>query len=401
MSSSTFQERLPNFRNQYARLKSKAAKGRFVTRLSETFEFERKYLLKLLNGIRRYKPPRGRAATYGPEVERAAVRLRRAAGWPCAPYFKEMLPKILPDWEALNGPLDAGLREALLRISAASLGRIFKRHPASWPRHGNRRSGRNKQSFGIAACPGKAIEDGRPGVFQFDSVAHGGGLPEPFFWSLNMTDAETQWCEFGFSWCRSAEATLAAFKAMTARLPFPVRKLHPDNGGEAINAIMLGHIAKAMPGVEVFRSRPYHKNDNCRVEQKNGAILRPYFGAMRLDLRKQERELGNIARLLALYTNLFVPVKKLVRKELADAKAVKYRLTFDKPRTPFQRLRELEPGNPNLPRLEECYRNTNAIALRLEIGRRIREIGRAVAPTGGERRAACRPPLPSRQCPRI
>ena len=94
MSSSTFQERLPDFRNQYARLKSKAAKGRFVTRLSETFEFERKYLLKLLNGTRRYKPPRGRAATYGPEVERAAVRLRRAAGWPCAPYFEEMLPKI-------------------------------------------------------------------------------------------------------------------------------------------------------------------------------------------------------------------------------------------------------------------------------------------------------------------
>ena len=95
MSASTFQERLPDFRNQYARLKSKAAKGRFATRLCETFGFERKYLLKLLNGIRRYKPPRGRAATYGPEVERAALRLRRAAGWPCAPYFKEMLPKIL------------------------------------------------------------------------------------------------------------------------------------------------------------------------------------------------------------------------------------------------------------------------------------------------------------------
>ncbi len=214
MSSSTFRERLPDFRNQYARLKSKAAKGMFVTRLSETFEFERKYLLKFLNGNCRYKPSRGRAATYGPEVE-------RAAGWPCAPYFKGMLPKILPDWEALNGPLDAGLREALLRISAASLGRIFKRQPASWPRHGNRRFGRNRQSFGIAACLGKAIEDGRPGVFQFDSVAHGGELPEPFFWSLNMTDAETQWCEFGFSWCRSAEATLAAFKAMAARPSTP------------------------------------------------------------------------------------------------------------------------------------------------------------------------------------
>lgn len=182
---------------------------------------------------------------------------------------------------------------------------------------------------------------------------------------------------------------------MTARLPFPVRELHPDNGGEAVNSLMLGHMEKTMPWTRVTRSRPYHKNDNCRVEQKNGAILRPYFGDVRLDLRKQEGELNETARLLALYTNLFVPCRKLVGRRPADEKAVKVSRVFDRPKTPLERLRECDPGNPNVPRLESVYRKTNSIALRREIARRIDETRKAVAPVsaGASRRHTA--PTPS------
>lgn len=113
---------------------------------------------------------------------------------------------------------------------------------------------------------------------------------------------------------RRAAATLKAFREMTARLPFPVRELHPDNGVETINSPMPGHIEKAMPWTRVTRSRPYNKNDNYRVGQKNGAILRPYFGDVRLDLGKQEGEPDETARLPALYTNLFVPCRKLAAR---------------------------------------------------------------------------------------
>ena len=91
----------------------------------------------------------------------------------------------------------------------------------------------------MTACPGASLEDGRPGVGQLDSVAHGGGGPEPHFYSLDLTDAQTQWVEFSFAWCRGAHAVKSAFAKMVARLPFPLRKVHPDGGSEFINSVFL------------------------------------------------------------------------------------------------------------------------------------------------------------------
>ena len=102
----SFKDKLTDYRNRYGRLKGKGSKGRFLTRLSEAFGFERKYLIKLPNGQREFKPPRGRGRTYGKEVERMALKLRRLAADPCAPYFVAMLPRLVADWEALKGPLD-------------------------------------------------------------------------------------------------------------------------------------------------------------------------------------------------------------------------------------------------------------------------------------------------------
>ncbi len=88
----SFKDKLVDYRNRYRRLKSKASKGRFVTRLCEVFDLERKYVLKLLNGQREFKAARGRGRTYGREVELMAVRLRRAAGDPCAVLHGDAAP---------------------------------------------------------------------------------------------------------------------------------------------------------------------------------------------------------------------------------------------------------------------------------------------------------------------
>ena len=140
------------------------------------------------------------------------------------------------------------------------------------------------------------------------------------------------------------------------------------------------------PGVEVYRSRPGRPNDNCRVEQKNGSILRPYLRDWRLDDPGQQRALDWIAENLALYTNLFVPSKKLVSKTPVQGKAVKYRYVYDRPETPLERLRKADPGNPELERLDGIYRRTNAIAFRRLIVGKIRQVVRrteAARPCGG------------------
>ena len=220
------------------------------------------------------------------------------------------------------------------------------------------------------------MEDGRPGVFQLDSVSHGGGGPEPHFYSLDMTDAETQWCELSFVWCRGAEATKKGFEKMVRRIPFDVRKIHPDGGGEFINDLFLKHIAKAMPDAKIMRSRPGRPNDNCRVEQKNGSILRGFLKDWRLGDETVQRDLDWIAEHLALYVNLFVPTKRLLSKTAVEGKGVKYQYRYDVPRTPLERLREVDPGNPNLAQLDKTYSMTNSVSLLALIQRKIASVAR-------------------------
>ena len=387
MADTTFRERLPDLRNQYGRLKSKAAKVRFLDKMQGAYGCERKFLIKRLTGNRPFRRRRGRGRTYGEAFKAAALELHRASGWMCAPYFKRALPRLLSDWEQLHGPFAPVARDQLLGAGESTFARLFREYPRTHMRHGNRASGDNGVKASVTACPASRIEDGKPGVFQLDSVAHGGGGEEPFFWSLDLIDAETQWVEFAFVWCRGAEATREGFRKMVSRLPLGVRKIHPDGGGEFINSVFLGHVASCMPGTEVYRSRPSRPNDNCRVEQKNGSILRPWLRQWRLDDAGRQKELDWIAEKLALYTNLFVPCKKLLRKVPLEGKAVKYRYFYDEPQTPLERLRKANPDNPELGRLEKVLAQTNGIALRGMIARRIRDV---VRETDETRRAASR-----------
>ena len=165
----SFKDKLIDYRNRYRKLKGNETKGNFLSRLTDTFGFDRKYLIKLLNGQRDFKPPRGRGRTYGKEVERLALKLRKAAADPCAPYFIEMLPQLVADWEALKGPLDGEVRGKLLSASVSTVARWFRKHPSKRIRHGNRRSGANRIRDAVPCCPGLAIEDGAPGVVQVDA----------------------------------------------------------------------------------------------------------------------------------------------------------------------------------------------------------------------------------------
>ena len=112
MANQTFSDILPDKRNQYARLKSKKAKSRFLTHLQEVYGFERKYLIKLLTGERTYHPHPGRGCTYGPEFARYALKLHEACKYLCAPYFRVRLPTLIKDWEAINLHSAVGRRES-------------------------------------------------------------------------------------------------------------------------------------------------------------------------------------------------------------------------------------------------------------------------------------------------
>jgi hypothetical protein len=128
----------------------------------------------------------------------------------------------------------------------------------------------------------------------------------------------------------------AGFRRILGRLPFPVVELHPDNGSEFFNDHLVRFWGEELTGLKLSRSRPYHKNDNRVVEQKNATLVRAYLGHGRLDTPAQAAALDQLYEQLWVYYNLFQPVLHLIAKEVT---AERLRRKWDEATTPYQRLR--------------------------------------------------------------
>jgi hypothetical protein len=132
----------------------------------------------------------------------------------------------------------------------------------------------------------------------------------------------------------------AAFLCCLARLPFAVREIHPDNGSEFFNHHMLRFWGEIVQGVKLSRSRPFHKNDNPRVEQKNATLVRAYLGHERLDSVAQVLAANQLYDKMWLYYNLFQPVMHLAEKEVIRqaGQPAQVKRRYDRAQTPFDRL---------------------------------------------------------------
>ena len=378
----TFKENLCHHRRRYAAMRSKKSRTAFLDQLTALLGIERKYLNKLLRGKRKYKSHVGRSPTYTPGARALLAALWRVAGMPCAEYLKPMLAKLAADYAALGNPVEPNEIAQVLCMSASTIGRSIRALHPSRPLRRNRCSGAHALKKSIPEIPGTLLPEDKPGVCQVDTVALcGGDMSESFFYIATLTDAVTQWFECAPSWNRSAVSTSRAMTGIRERLPFEISHLHPDNGSEFINTLFINELKKAVPGIELSRSRPYRKNDNCRIEQKNGSVIREYFSDIRFDLHSQYAALEAVCRDIALFTNLFRPCKKLVCKERKEGKGVKYTKRYDAPRTPLKRLCEFLPDdNPERIALTKLCDSINSITLLKSIHHQLRCLVRELAP---------------------
>lgn len=164
---------------------------------------------------------------------------------------------------------------------------------------------------------------------------------------------------------RGQAAMETAFRQVLARLPFPIKQLHPDNGTEFFNAHLVRLWKEKVTGVQLSRSRPYQKNDNRMVEQKNDTLVRQYLGHLRLDTLSQVAAVNALYELMWVYYNLFQPVMHLVGKVVEGDKV---RRTWDEAQTPYQRLLATGVLSPEQQqRLQALYEQTNPLLLRQEI----------------------------------
>jgi len=156
-----------------------------------------------------------------------------------------------------------------------------------------------------------------------------------------------------------------ALSSGSRRLPFAVVELHPDNGSEFFNAHLVRYWKEKVVGVQLSRSRPYQKNDNRIVEQKNDTLVRQYFGDLRFDCPEQIEAMNALYEQMWLYYNLFQPVMHLIAK---TAVGDKVRRKWDQARTPFERLKATgKLSAEQEQRLQTLYEQTNPQHLREEI----------------------------------
>ena len=159
-----------------------------------------------------------------------------------------------------------------------------------------------------------------------------------------MIDVATGWSERRIVLGRSYLVMEDAFLSILARLPFAVLQIHPDNGSEFFNHHMLRFWGRIVQGVTISRSRPFHKNDNPRVEQKNATLVRKYLGNERIDSVAQILAANKLYDKMWVYYNFFQPVMHLVEKEVVreDDQPVRVKRRHDDARTPFDRLCETD-----------------------------------------------------------
>jgi hypothetical protein len=210
-----------------------------------------------------------------------------------------------------------------------------------------------------------------PGHFEVDLVHHcGPSSSGQYVHTVQMIDVATGWSERAAVLGRSQLVMQDAFLRFVARLPFKVLEIHPDNGSEFFNHHLLRLWKRIVKGARISRSRPFHKNDNRFVEQKNATLVRAYTGDARLDTVDQTRLLNKLYDKMWLYYNFFQPVLRMTKKTVLSTPGQAYRVRrhYAPAQTPFQRLCATgDLSDAQRKRLQKLHDQTNPRRLRREI----------------------------------
>jgi hypothetical protein len=262
------------------------------------------------------------------------------------------------------------VEEQLAHISRATVSRLLRKHRSQRRRLPQRGAERANQATKGVPMGRIAWDIAEPGHCEVDLVHHSGESSSgEYAHTLQVVDVKTGWSERVAVMGRGQQAMEGGFRHILERIPFAIQELHPDNGSEFFNQHLKRYWKEKVPGVYLSRSRPYHKNDNRNVEQKNDTLVRQYFGQLRFETPAQLAEVNAIYELMWVYYNLFQPVMHLVAKEMAGDHL---RRKWDAAQTPYARLKAtgmLSPAQQQ--RLQTLYDQTNPRALRQEISQRL------------------------------
>jgi transposase InsO family protein len=354
------------------RLASRRDKSRLLDEFCRVTKRDRKVAIRLL----RHPPKRarrraGRPPEYLSTLRPALEQVWEASDYLCskrlAPFLSELIESLERHDEVTLSPQQ---RTVLLRISPATIDRLLRPVRRQHRRHGVATTSPSLAAL-RAQVPLRTFGEWTnvpPGHLQADLLAHCGDSGHDFFLtSLLAIDVATGWTELQAVWGKGHHRVGAAIQAVRHALPMPLLSLHTDNGSEFLNHILVPwcrdkHIA-------FTRGRPYRKNDQAYVEQRNGAVLRRYIGYDRYRTREAFAALKTVHELLQLYVNFFQPIRKLLSKERHGARVVK---RYDRAQTPYRRLLASGVLTPEQSAaLATQYQQLNPLRLRTDLQTRL------------------------------
>ena len=348
-------------------------RGELLDEMEAVTRLERKTLIRLMGGsLERQPRKRQRGRTYGAEVDDALRVIAESYDYVCAERLQPNLVAMAKHLAAHGElQLSPGLLERLEQISVPTVRRRLYRIAQDEPRLPRRGPERANQATRDVPMRRIPWDESEPGHFEVDLVHHCGlDASGSYVHTLQLIDVATGWSERVAVLGRGYIAMQDGFQRILARLPFAVVELHPDNGSEFFNAHLLKFWGERVHQAEISRSRPWHKNDNRFVEQKNDSLVRAYLGKERLDTVGQTRALNALYDKMWVYYNLFQPVMRLCSKEyqtLEDG-SLRLRRQFDDARTPYDRLAATQSLSPERKEALLALRSkTNPRQLRREI----------------------------------
>jgi hypothetical protein len=340
--------------------------------------YHRKYVVGLLSRRVPPRPPVRRVArrrpTYSAEVIRLVAQLWEASGYLCAQRLKAAIPHWLP-WLRRRVRLTPTVAQQLQRISPRQIDRRLRarKQRIKWRLYGTTRPGSLlKHQIPIKTDHWDVT---KPGYLEIDLVSHSGASADgEFLHTLDCVDIHTTWVERQAVMGKGRHGVVQAMTAIQAQLPFPLRGLDSDNGSEFINAHLWAFCTHRPAGqaIQFTRSRPYKKDDNAHVEQKNWTHVRKLVGWERYDSPEALAALTALYADLRLFQNLFQPSMKLVRKVRQGSRLIR---RYDPPQTPFERVQACPEADPRkVAALEQVRQTTDPFVLSQRIDQHLERL---------------------------
>jgi hypothetical protein len=365
---------LETIRNRY-RKSTKKQKSQILNEFCNVCGYERKYAIRILWGHVEPRSQRpGPKRMYSHQVIPHLIYFWTAMNHCCSRKIKAGLPLWLPYYRE---PLDPQTKELLLTMSSATIDRRLRDFRNSREIHG---LSATRSSWIKSKIPIKLLDHDvtAPGYFESDTVAHcGNTLIGNFASSLTMTDLFSGWTENRAMLTKTSDQIVNQIRDIETKLPFEMTTFASDNGSEFLNKELHSYLQKRKSAVDFVRRRPYKKNDNAHVEQKNFTHVRSLFGYSRIEDKDLIIMMNEIYK--AYWNplwNYFTPCMKLKSKTRIGGRVKKL---YDEPKTPAQRLLDSPYLKTyQLTHLKEQLRGRNPFWLKQQLDLKLKEFFKLV-----------------------